>query len=50
MADLSQVVRQYPYELLLECIDIGVSAYFKYDEEGKLTRDSVQTFLTKLGV
>lgn len=49
MADLSQVVRQYPYELLLECIDIGVSAYFKYDEEGKLTRDSVQTFLTKLG-
>lgn len=49
MADLSQIVRQYPYELLLECIDIGVSSYFKYDEEGKLTRDSVQMFLNKLG-
>ena len=49
MADLSKIVRQYPYELLLECIDIGVSSYFKYDEEGKLTRDSVQMFLNKLG-
>lgn len=49
MADLSQLVRQYSYELLLECIDIGVSAYFEYDEDGILTRDSAQTFLNKLG-
>ena len=49
MADISQLSRQYSYELLLECIDIGVSAYFRYDQEGKLTRESVQTFLDKLG-
>lgn len=49
MADLSQMVRQYPYELLLECIDIGVSAYFEYDENGILTYESAQTFLNKLG-
>ena len=48
MANLSQLVRQYPYELLLECIDIGVSSYFKYDKDGTLTRDSVQMFLDKL--
>ena len=49
LSDLSQLVRKYPYELLLECIDIGVSQYFNYDEEGKLTRDSVNIFLSKLG-
>lgn len=36
MADVSRLVREYPYELLLECIDIGVSSYFRYDEDGKL--------------
>ena len=48
-ADLSLLVRQYPYELLTECIDIGVSAYFRYDQDGNLTRESVQVFLDKLG-
>lgn len=49
MADISQLVRQYSYELLLECIDIGVSTYFRYDENGKLTQDSASNFLNKLG-
>lgn len=49
MADISQLVRQYPYELLLECIDIGVSSYFCYDDEERLTRESVNVFLCKLG-
>ena len=49
MADISQLVRQYSYELLRECIDIGVSTYFRYDENGELTRDSVNEFLNKLG-
>ena len=49
MADVSQLVRQYPYELLIECIDIGVSTYFRYDENGKLTQDSASKFLNKLG-
>lgn len=49
MADLSQLARQYPYELLIECIDIGVSTYFRYDQDGNLTRESVANFLEKLG-
>lgn len=48
-ADISKIVRQYPYELLLECIDIGVSNYFKYDENGCLTKESAEKFLNKLG-
>lgn len=48
-ADLAQIVRKYPYDLLVECIDIGVAAYFHYDENGKLIQKSVQTFLNKLG-
>lgn len=49
IAELSQLSRQYPYELLLECIDIGVSNYFQYDQDGKLNYDSVEKFLNKLG-
>ena len=49
MADISRIARLYPYELLLECIDIGVSSYFEYDEYGNLTKESVQIFLNKLG-
>lgn len=48
-AAISLLVKRYPYELLLECIDIGVSLYFKYDETGKLTKESVNKFLDKLG-
>lgn len=48
-ADISQLVRKYPYELLLECIDIGISTYFCYGENGELTRESVGEFLKKLG-
>lgn len=49
MADLSQLARQYSYDLLIECIDIGVSTYFRYDQDGSLTRESVANFLDKLG-
>lgn len=49
MADVSRLVREYPYELLIECIDIGVSSYFRYDEDGKLTKESVGEFINKLG-
>ena len=48
-SDLSQIVRKYPYDLLLECIDIGIATYFRFDENGVVTQESVQTFLTKLG-
>ena len=49
MANLSQLIRRYPYELLVECIDIGVSSYFRYDQNGNLTKESVEKFLAKLG-
>lgn len=48
-SDISQIVRKYPYDLLLECIDIGITKYFRFDENGTVTKESVQTFLSKLG-
>ena len=48
-AELAQTIRKYPYELLIECIDIGIERYFRYDEKGTLTQESVGKFLDKLG-
>ena len=48
-AQLAQIVRKYPYELLIECIDIGIEKYFRYDENGDLTQESVNIFLNKIG-
>lgn len=48
-AQLAQTIRKYPYELLIECIDIGIKQYFRYDEDGALTQESVDVFLNKLG-
>ena len=48
-SDLAQLINNYSYELLVECINIGVSQYFQYSEDGKLLEDSVNTFLNKLG-
>lgn len=48
-SDLAQLTTNYPYELLVECIDIGVSQYFQYNQDGDLIQDSVNTFLNKLG-
>lgn len=48
-ADVAKLTKQYPYELLIECIDIGVASYFRYDKDGELTQDSVNDFLNKLG-
>lgn len=48
-ADIARLVKQYPYELLKECIDIGVASYFRYDENGELTQLSVNDFLNNLG-
>ena len=46
---LSELYRKHPLSLLLECIDIGIKQYFRYDENGVLTKDSVNQFLKKLG-
>ena len=34
---------------MLGCIDIGITKYFRFDENGIVTQGSVQTFLSKLG-
>ena len=48
-AHLSDLFRRYPEELLMECIDIGIKNYFRYDDNGDLSQDSVGKFLDKLG-
>ena len=48
-AGLAKLEAQYSYDLLLECINIGISRYFKYDDNGELAQDSVNLFLDKLG-
>lgn len=48
-ADIARLEAQYQYNTLKECIDIGVAKYFKYDDNGKLTKESVENFLNKLG-
>lgn len=48
-ADVARLVAQYQYDILKECIDIGVAKYFRYDENGGLTKESVNNFLDKLG-
>lgn len=47
-AYFSDLFRRYPESFLLECVDIGIKQYFKYDD-GKLTQKSVCQFISKLG-
>lgn len=46
-AYFSDLFRRYPESFLLECVDIGIKQYFKYDD-GKLTKKSVCQFISKL--
>ena len=46
-AYFSDLFRRYPESFLLECVDIGIKQYFKYDD-GKLTQKSVCQFISKL--
>lgn len=48
-ADIARLVAQYQYNILKECIDIGVAKYFRYDDNGQLVQESVNNFLNKLG-
>ena len=48
-AEISQLTRKYDYNLLLECIDIGIATYFRYGENGQVTKESVENFINKLG-
>lgn len=48
-ADIARLTTQYSYDILKECIDIGVAKYFRYDNNGLLIKESVDNFLNKLG-
>ena len=49
VSEISRLAREYGCDLLLECIDIGVATYLKYNEDDKVIEDSVTMFLQKLG-
>ena len=48
-ANMKLLFGKYPPELLLECIDIGVSKYIKYNSSGLADEKSVDLFLSKIG-
>lgn len=48
-AQMASLFRRYPEDLLMECVDIGIAQYFKYDKDGKLIKESLDVFSSKLG-
>ena len=48
-ATLSKLFRKYSEDFLIDCVDIGIEQYFRYDNDGNLTQESVQNFMNKLG-
>lgn len=48
-ADIARLTTQYSYDILKECIDIGVAKYFRYGNNWLLLKESVDNFLNKLG-
>ena len=47
--NMAVIYDNYPMELILECVEIGMSRYIKYNESGVPIADSVQDFVNKLG-
>lgn len=46
---IAKLCDEYSYELLCECINIAASQYFRYDEDGQLTKESAEVFINKIG-
>lgn len=46
---IALLYNRYPLGLLEECINIGITQYFKYDGNGEPTKESVENFLNKIG-
>ena len=46
---IALLYNRYPLEFLEECINIGISQYFRYDGNGEPTKESVEKFLNKIG-
>lgn len=49
ISDLKVIFSKYNNEILVECVDIGISKYVKYDFNGDADKESVENFLSKLG-
>ncbi|MCI5537624.1 MAG: hypothetical protein MR390_02750 [Oscillospiraceae bacterium] len=47
--NMAVIYDNYSMELILECVEIGMSRYIKYNESGVPIPDSVQNFVNKLG-
>ncbi len=47
--NMALIYDNYPIDLILECVEIGMSKYITYNESGVPVRDSVQDFVNKLG-
>lgn len=45
---IATLMRKYPADLLIECVDIGVAQYLIYDSDSNPTKESVEIFLAKL--
>lgn len=48
-ANLAKLFKRFELNEIFDAIDKGVKNYLKYDESGKLTKDSIETFINKLG-
>ena len=46
---IASLANMYSYELLCDCIDIAASSYLNYDNEGRLTKESAEDFINKIG-
>lgn len=46
---LKNLLRRFPYELLVECVDISYEKYMRFDDDGTPTRESAADFLQKIG-
>lgn len=47
--NMAVIYDNYPMDLILECVDIGIEKYFEYNESGIPVQDSVKKFTNKLG-
>ena len=47
--DISVLLQQFDFECLKEAVDISFKNYIRFDENGDITRDSIQLFLSKIG-
>lgn len=48
-SSLVRVLNDYGYDLASECVDISFSNYIRYDNDGEVTKESIEVFLSKIG-